>query len=463
VHVLWPIVAVLAAGARETVYEYDVAVGPAARELEIEARIPRAASGCFEVGEGLETYVAAAEVKEGGRWRPIERTNRCFDVPGGKSVPIRYRFQLAEAAAAASADRRRRRVYEDRGGFFAPPTMFLLRPAAFAEGRYRLKVETPRGLHFVTGLERAGGNTYEGRIEFMDGMPYAVITPDEPSKLRVRGGEIEWVTMPGDLSVPRDAVARWIQTSAEAVAGYFGAFPVPRVAVIVVPPGGTSGGGGGSTMGFGGAAIRIGVRRNVADGTDWVLVHEMVHLALPNLGPDERWLEEGLSTYVEPIARARAGQLTPAQVWGSFVRYMPQGLPPPTEGEANPSAERRQRWGRTYWGGALYWLLADIELLEQTRGRVGLDDVLAAVRREGGDIRVRWDVGELFASAERTAGVPVLRDVHARPVLVPGVDELEAVWRRLGIRRTRDAVELDDEAPLAWIRRRITTGAGATR
>jgi len=94
---------------------------------------------------------------------------------------------------------------------------------------------------------------------------------------------------------------------------------------------------------------------------------------------------------------------------------------------------------------------------------VGLDDVLAAVRREGGDIRVRWDVGELFASAERTAGVPVLRDVHARPVLVPGVDELEAVWRRLGIRRTRDAVELDDEAPLAWIRRRITTGAGATR
>ena len=57
------------------------------------------------------------------------------------------------------------------------------------------------------------------------------------------------------------------------------------------------------------------------------LTHEMVHLALPSLPDPHHWLEEGLATYVEPIARARALILTPEQAWADLVNGLPQGQP----------------------------------------------------------------------------------------------------------------------------------------
>ena len=58
--------------------------------------------------------------------------------------------------------------------------------------------------------------------------------------------------------------------------------------------------------------IRLQLGRDVtADELldDWVLVHEMIHLALPEVGDDHLWLTEGLSTYVEGIARVHVGDL----------------------------------------------------------------------------------------------------------------------------------------------------------
>ena len=442
-------------------YEYRVEAGEGARELAIEARFSAVPSGCLEVGRGLEAFAVQAQIRRGRRWRALERINRCFDVPAGRDVRVRYRFELARAASLGD---RARRLHEDRGALFAPPTVWLLRPAAFARGRYRLRVAVPAGWSFVTGLSRVGEDAWEGRAEFLDGTPYAVFTPTAPSLLPVPGGEIEWVVTPGDLPVPREALVRWIEGAARAMAGYFGRFPVPRAAVIVVPPASGRRGGGGSTMGYGGAAIRVGIGRGVADGTDWVLAHEMVHLGFPNLAPEQRWMEEGLATYVEPLARVRAGQLSAEEAWKGFVQQMPHARP--DEGDVGLDQTSAldggwQRWGRTYWGGALYWLRADVELLERTRGRVGLPEVLAGLLREGGDIRERWDVGAVLAASERVAGVPVLRELYTQLARQAGTTDLDALWARLGVVKKEGGVLFDDDAPQAWIRRRITSGEGA--
>jgi hypothetical protein len=48
-------------------------------------------------------------------------------------------------------------------------------------------------------------------------------------------------------------------------------------------------------------------------------------MARSSLPDESHWLEEGIATYVEPIARAQANQLPVEQVWAGMVRGMPKG------------------------------------------------------------------------------------------------------------------------------------------
>ena len=48
--------------------------------------------------------------------------------------------------------------------------------------------------------------------------------------------------------------------------------------------------------------------------------------------------------------------------------------------------DRTRTWGRTYWGGALFCLMADVEIRKQTGNRVGLQDALRTILSAGGSI-----------------------------------------------------------------------------
>ena len=52
-----------------------------------------------------------------------------------------------------------------------------------------------------------------------------------------------------------------------------------------------------------------------------------ITLAFPSLPDDQHWMEEGLATYVEPIARVQTGELKPQQIWRDMVRDMHKGEP----------------------------------------------------------------------------------------------------------------------------------------
>src|SRR5215510_4373889 len=174
--------------------------------------------------------------------------------------------------------------------------------------------------------------------------------------VKVGGGTIE-VSITGTPPVPVAALLQWVDTAARAVTGYLGRYPVPRVRLYVRT--GRSGGiGYGTTHGGDTPTIRMDVGRDVDEGDlrdDWILTHEMVHLAFPDLTTDDRWAEEGLATYVEPVARARLGVLSEDEVWSGLI----DGLP---KGQGRGSLHATHEWGPTYWGGALYWLLADVTI-----------------------------------------------------------------------------------------------------
>ena len=107
---------------------------------------------------------------------------------------------------------------------------------------------------------------------------------------------------------------------------------------------------------------------------DWVMTHEMVHLAFPSVAEEHHWIEEGIATLCRPIARVEAGNLEPRNVWHDLVEGLPKGLPQ----AGDQGLDHTHTWGRTYWGGALLYL-ADIEIRQRTNNRYGLQDALRAI------------------------------------------------------------------------------------
>src|SRR6266403_4334642 len=257
------------------------------------------------------------------------------------------------------------------------------------------------------------------------------------------------------LRIPTKDVLHWLKSAAESVAAYYGRFPVPQLLIRITPFEGR-GVHNGLTFGDRGGRIliRVGNETSAAEfASDWMLTHEMVHLAFPSVDEKHHWIEEGIATYVEPIARIRAGHLTADQMWLDLVRDMPQGLPQP----GDRGLDHTHTWGRTYWGGALFCLLADVEIRRQTNNAQGLEHALRGILDAGGDIRTEWNLQDALAVGDRAVGVSVLQPLFAKMKDKPVSVDLGTLWAQLGVQSDGANVRCDDSATLSAIRRAITT------
>ena len=267
--------------------------------------------------------------------------------------------------------------------------------------------------------------------------------------LEVAGSRLELQFAPGFDARLRAEARAWVQRSADAVVAYFGRFPVASVVLLLVP---AEGGGvrGGVTYGEPSLLVRVRVGRNTTKAQfleDWIMVHEMIHLAVPRIPRSQNWLQEGLATYVESVARGRAGLVAPATVWREWARAMPQGQP--QAGDAG--LDHTPTWGRTYWGGAVFCLLADVQMLTHSARRAGLQQALQGVLAAGGNYDVAWSVERILATADAAVGQSTLTKLYQRMKDSPEPAELDALWRDLGVVGNT----LDDNAPLAAVRRAI--------
>jgi hypothetical protein len=250
-----------------------------------------------------------------------------------------------------------------------------------------------------------------------------------------------------------DAILAWVRRSAQIVAGYYGRFPTAAVTVRLVAVSG-EGVHGGKTFANPAAFIRVQLGRDVTEAqllSDWVLVHEMTHLALPDTGETHAWLSEGLATYVEGVARVQAGNRSEADVWAEEMRSMPRGLPLSGDG----GLDHTHSWGRTYWGGAMFCLLADVDMRRRTQLRFGLQDALRAVLRASGGLSADWPIERVLRTGDAAVGTSTLEDLYAQMKDTPVAPDLMALWRQLGIEPDGAAVRLDERAPLAGVRQAI--------
>jgi hypothetical protein len=283
--------------------------------------------------------------------------------------------------------------------------------------------------------------------------------PADPvtSTVLIGNSRIDVTIEEGQLHPSREDVIKWVQWSAESVAGYYGRFPVPHLVLRIIPTEG-SGVRGGRTFGDHGGHISIHVGSNTTwsdFAEDWTLTHEMVHLSFPSVADDHHWIEEGIATYVEPIARVRAHHMDPNLMWFEVVRDLSKGLPQ----AGDQGLDHTHTWGRTYWGGALFCFLADIEIHQKTENRKGLQDALRGILDAGGDIREDWDLEKALGAGDAATGVAVLKPLYEKMKDQPYPVDLPSIWSQLGIEREGNSVRFIDSAPLAKTCNAMTYGS----
>ncbi len=277
---------------------------------------------------------------------------------------------------------------------------------------------------------------------------------DSDIVLKVGGGTIN-VSLAPDLHVKREAVQDWIQRAATAISAFYGRYPVKSVAIDVgsADSGEVQGG-----REFDGERIEIHLGKDTTPTSladDWMITHEMFHLSQPSLDDQYLWMSEGMADYLEPVARVRVGQITPEHFWKDLVEGMPQALPR----DGDRGLDHTHTWARTYWGGCLYWLLADVRVRQQTHNAKSVRDAALAALNAGGDGSQDWEMDRLLSTYDRGTGTQVFKTLHDEMGNKPATTDLDALWKSLGViyDERSGKITFDDQAPLAEVRRGITS------
>jgi hypothetical protein len=328
-----------------------------------------------------------------------------------------------------------------------------------------IRVQAADGLSFAAGLPRVDGAwRLEGaRVAFagytalgrfaLEEIPVAAPGSLRPGAVR-RDGVLRLAVLDGVGDGARADLVDWVKRTVEAESNYWQGFTAPQMLIGLVPTGARGPAGYGRTVSGGGASVMVEVARDVDRRrlfTDWVLVHELIHTGMPFLRGRSTWFMEGAATYVEPIIRARAGWKHEDEAWHEWMENMPRGVPAFARGLASASGREN------YWAGALFMLMADVELRRETKGAKGLEDCLAGALWGGFEAPRRATVGEYAQACDRATGTSVVSAMVDRYQAGAAVD-LDRYWKELGVAMVGGRVELDDTAPLARWRRMIVMG-----
>jgi hypothetical protein len=430
-------------------YRYHVAAGPGAEELCVDVDLPPGPTANAWTGDPtMAPFLRDVGVLRDGALVPVSAGESGYQVPScAAGCRLRYRVLLGEAARSLTNFDH---AAEGNGALLSPPSAWLLRPRE-VRAPFLLRVTTTPGEGFVSGLGLDPTGLFRGDVGALDDGPYSAFGPFAVDRRPVGGALVDVAFLHG---WPAPTISTFIDRALAAVAAYYERFPIDHAALVVSLTSG-SGVDGGRTMGDGGATVVITVGTSTPPeklASDWMLVHELVHVSFPDI--EAAWAGEGLATYVEPIIRVRSGLCSTDDLWRSLVEGLPQGQP----GGGDGGLDVTDTWGRRYWGGALFWFVADVEIRKRTGNARSLDDALLAVNRAGGNVSQHWTLDRVLSFADLAVGADVLVPLRKQMGHSPVTVDLAAMWKGLGVSVVGGKMVYDDAAPLAAVRRGIVAG-----
>lgn len=275
------------------------------------------------------------------------------------------------------------------------------------------------------------------------------------------GGVVDVAVLAGHTRATDDELRAWVRTAAEEVEALSsGGFPHGRAAVTLVPLDGYA--RDASPFGEYLSSAPPSVAVFVGDGADaedlrqdWVLVHELCHSLHPTFLPRQPWLSEGITTWLQQLARMRSGRLSEAAGWSGLVRGSRAGRREAGGETLRALSEgigRSHAYRAVYWGGALFAVELDLEL-RRACGK-GLPHLLAGLRAAGPTCARE----EFAAAIDRQAGRPIAERLLEAHLAGPAFSRLDGLLADLGVASRGGDVVLDDAAPRSPERRGLLIG-----
>jgi len=225
---------------------------------------------------------------------------------------------------------------------------------------------------------------------FTDG--YAVFGEFDRIRLDHLGVRLEVARL---APVPaEEEVVRWLSRALGSAAS-IGSFPRDEILFVVAPVdlarddvvfGMLRRGGGASIL----LVPSVNATREGLDA-DWVAVHELSHLWLPTFHPRDRWISEGIATYLQEVLRARCVQQSGNRSWERLLAGFERGRRSGTGRALAVEARDMNQTGayhRVYWAGASFALEADVAIRRTSKAkRTLLDAIREAQPRWGTSAR----------------------------------------------------------------------------
>jgi len=194
---------------------------------------------------------------------------------------------------------------------------------------------------------------------------------------------------------PDEDVRRWLGRAVQTAASLGDRFPRERLHFVIVPVdspgeevlfGMVRRGGGPSILLLPASDATVGQLES-----DWVAIHELSHLWMPRLYPGDRWLSEGIATYLQEVLRAQCGLQSRTKAWTRIQEGFDRGRRSGTGRDLSSESRNMNRTGayhRVYWAGTAFALEVDIRLRQESNGETTLLTALSrAQHRWSADAR----------------------------------------------------------------------------
>lgn len=193
---------------------------------------------------------------------------------------------------------------------------------------------------------------------------------------------------------------------------------------------------------------------------EWTGYHELAHLLIPYRGWGGTWFSEGLATYYQGFMQARSGVLTEQQAWQSlYDGFMRGRAETQFDGRAlrDVSAAMREDGGfmRVYWSGAWYFLAIDIRLRQQSGGRHTLDMALRKLNDCCADEQL--SVPQMVSKLDELNGVLLFEQLYDKVDVSTQIPSFETLFASVGVTVVDGNVILQQEGPGALLRRQMAS------